>query len=518
MSNKYKTETFIKKAKEIHGDKYDYSKVNYIKSKIKVIIICDIHSEFQQTPDGHLRGMGCRTCGKLKANNSRRSNTDKFIKNAKEIHGDKYDYSNTKYIKRSIKVSIMCNIHGEFLQTPGEHLAGCGCSKCGKVYKYATKEWIEQAKQIHGDIYDYSNVKYINAHSKVCIICNKHGKFYQSPNNHLSKQGCSKCGKEIIALKQSSNTDEFIERSKQAHGDKYDYSNVKYINAHSKVCIICNKHGRFYQSPVVHLKGCGCNTCGDIEGHKKTTSNSKEFIEKSIKIHGDKYDYSNVKYINSHSKVCIICNKHGRFYQSPVVHLRGCGCNTCAGPNSCTTENFIEKSIKIHGDKYDYSNVKYINNTTKICIICNKHGEFQQTPADHLAGCGCSKCNKKYSKKQIDWLNFISIYYNLNIQHAENKGEYTINNSNFKADGYCKENNTIYEFHGDLYHGNPEKYDKDYITYIGKTSGELFDKTKEREEFIKKQGYNLVVMWENDWKKINNSIKILQNNIKLKFL
>jgi uncharacterized C2H2 Zn-finger protein len=430
MSNKYKTETFIKKAKEIHGDKYDYSKVNYIKSKIKVIIICDIHSEFQQTPDGHLRGMGCRTCGKLKANNSRRSNTDKFIKNAKEIHGDKYDYSNTKYIKRSIKVSIMCNIHGEFLQTPGEHLAGCGCSKCGKVYKYATKEWIEQAKQIHGDIYDYSNVKYINAHSKVCIICNKHGKFYQSPNNHLSKQGCSKCGKEIIALKQSSNTDEFIERSKQAHGDKYDYSNVKYINAHSKVCIICNKHGRFYQSPV--------------------------------------------------------------------VHLRGCGCNTCAGPNSCTTENFIEKSIKIHGDKYDYSNVKYINNTTKICIICNKHGEFQQTPADHLAGCGCSKCNKKYSKKQIDWLNFISIYYNLNIQHAENKGEYTINNSNFKADGYCKENNTIYEFHGDLYHGNPEKYDKDYITYIGKTSGELFDKTKEREEFIKKQGYNLVVMWEND--------------------
>jgi G:T-mismatch repair DNA endonuclease (very short patch repair protein) len=119
-----------------------------------------------------------------------------------------------------------------------------------------------------------------------------------------------------------------------------------------------------------------------------------------------------------------------------------------------------------------------------------------------------------YSKSQIKWLTFL----NQSIQHAENGGEYCIPETKYKADGYCKENNTIYEFHGDFWHGNPTIYDKNEMNMIvKKTFGELYQRTLEKEKIIQNLGYNLVTMWENDWKKINNSIKILQKKIKIKY-
>jgi len=135
----------------------------------------------------------------------------------------------------------------------------------------------------------------------------------------------------------------------------------------------------------------------------------------------------------------------------------------------------------------------------------------------HINSCiGCPKCSKKgYSKPQILWLDFLSKLYNINIQHACNDGEYVITTTKYKADGYCKENNTIYEFHGDYWHGNPKVFNEDGINEITKlTYKELYDKTLIRDNKIKELGYNLVTIWENDWKKINNSIKILQQKFK----
>jgi len=157
----------------------------------------------------------------------------------------------------------------------------------------------------------------------------------------------------------------------------------------------------------------------------------------------------------------------------------------------------------------------------KVKIKCILHNiVFQQTPWCHLQGHnGCNICNKskKSSKQQIDWLNFIEKMNNICIQHSENEKEYSIPETKYKADGYCKETNTIYEFHGDFWHGNPKLYNKDNLNpIISKTYGELYEKTLERERKIKELGYNLVVMWEYDWKRINKSIILIQRKFRNK--
>ena len=188
--SKITTNEIIAKAKLVHGDKYDYSKVDYVKDYIKVCIICPEHGEFWQRPHAHLQGQGCPKCKSKKQT----CTTDEFIAKAKKIHGDKYDYSKVKYIDTKSKVCVVCPEHGEFWQTPHNHLSGQGCPKCGVEKQTSTKEeFIKKAKEIHGDKYDYSKVDYSNAHTKVCIICPNHGEFWQTPNNHLRGHGCPKC-------------------------------------------------------------------------------------------------------------------------------------------------------------------------------------------------------------------------------------------------------------------------------------------------------------------------------------
>jgi len=184
------TEEFIKKAKEVHGDKYDYSKTVYINSKNKVVIICPTHGEFLQEPDSHTNSKnGCLSCSK-----NIRKTTEEFIKKAKEVHGDKYDYSKTVYKKRDGKVVIICKIHGEFLQTPSNHINGKNCFLCDGEKTKTTEEFIKESSKLYSSKYDYSKTVYKNARNKVIIICPIHGEFLKSPNCHLAqKQGCPKC-------------------------------------------------------------------------------------------------------------------------------------------------------------------------------------------------------------------------------------------------------------------------------------------------------------------------------------
>lgn len=187
------TTTFIVKAKEIHGDRYDYSKVNYEHNLKEVIIICKEHGEFLQLPKTHKRGNGCIQCGINSRATKRTRLIDEFIKEAKLVHEDKYDYTKVEYCKSSVKITIICKIHGEFKQTPNSHLQGNGCKKCAIVYTSGLQRsnisnFIKDATEIHGDKYDYSNLNYINSKTKVIIICKEHGEFEQSPSNHLKGQ------------------------------------------------------------------------------------------------------------------------------------------------------------------------------------------------------------------------------------------------------------------------------------------------------------------------------------------
>lgn len=187
------------------------------------------------------------------------------------------------------------------------------------------------------------------------------------------------------------NTSEFIRKAHEVHGDKYDYSKVKYVNSHTPITIICPVHGEFQQLPYCHLQGNGCSACngGDRFKDRLTT---EEFIQKAKEVHGNKYDYSKVNYVNAHTPITIICPVHGEFQQEPCDHLKG-GCRKCVFDNlRMTQEEFIRRAREIHGDKYDYSKVNYVNSNTKVTIICPVHGEFQQAPSEHLVGKGCRQC------------------------------------------------------------------------------------------------------------------------------
>ena len=193
-------------------------------------------------------------------------------------------------------------------------------------------------------------------------------------------------------------TEDFIAKSREVHGDRYDYSKVEYVNSKTKVCIICPIHGEFWQIPSSHLNGQGCRKCGFLNTAKKRKASTVRFIFKAKIKHGDRYDYSKVEYVNIDTKICIVCPEHGEFWQTPYNHLKGCQCPKCMGKTTTNTADFIKKALRLHRDRYDYSKVEYKNSQTKVCIICPEHGEFWQTPNNHLRGQGCPICNNGFNK------------------------------------------------------------------------------------------------------------------------
>jgi len=191
--------------------------------------------------------------------------TEGIIDDFRKKHSDKYDYSKVNYINNRTNVEIICPIHGSFFQNPYSHKSGSSCPKCVNRNKSDNYSFIEMARRIHGDKYDYSKVNYLNNKSKVQIVCSKHGVFEQTPNVHLSKgSGCPKC------VGKNKGNDDFIEAASKYHSNKYDYSNVSYKNAHGKVDIKCPEHGIFKMSYNSHVtKGYGCPFCSESSGESK---------------------------------------------------------------------------------------------------------------------------------------------------------------------------------------------------------------------------------------------------------
>lgn len=261
-----KTEVFIDKAKKIHGDKYDYSLVEYFNNRIKIKIKCCIHGMFEQIPNCHLNGSGCRKCSSNTIAQKQRKTADQFIEDANKIHNNIYDYGLVEYQTSKTNVKIKCKIHGIFEQTPNMHLRGQGCPKCGidkctSSHLKTTQEFIDDAIRVHGEIYDYSLVDYKKSSIKIKIICNTHGVFEQLPSGHLNGYGCTKCGYELATTKLRSNKNEFINKAIKIHGNKYDYFFVIYKTNDVKVKIFCLDHGIFEQKPNGHLIGHGCPYC-----------------------------------------------------------------------------------------------------------------------------------------------------------------------------------------------------------------------------------------------------------------
>ena len=262
---------FIKKARNVHGEKYDYSKSLYLGSREKIEIICPLHGSFFQLATNHLNGRGCKECSKIKITRNQSSNTEEFISKARNIHGDIYDYSLVNYKNNNTQVEIICTEHGKFIQPPKDHLSGRGCPICGRERSnediksrlmLSKDEFIKRANEVHGNKYDYSLINYKDTRTKIEIVCKKHGSFFQSPNKHMQGRGCPACGRERTTEHNFLTLDDFIRKAKNVHRDKYDYSKSLYTGADNKLEITCVKHGKFLQTPHNHLKGTNCPSCG----------------------------------------------------------------------------------------------------------------------------------------------------------------------------------------------------------------------------------------------------------------
>lgn len=298
--------------------------------------------------------------------------------------------------------------------------------------KRNTKDFIIEAKKVHGNRYDYSLTEYKGWASKVIIICSIHGEFNQVANCHLQGSGCRKCG----IIKYSSHRriplEAFLVEAKKKHANKYDYSFIlDYKGIKSKIKIICPIHGEFYQQAYNHIKGCECPKCGKQKTAEKNSMSQEQFIGRSNKIHLNKYDYSKVVYKNGYTNIKIICPIHGEFSQRPRCHLNGSGCPKCGKviafeKLSYNREEFIAAADEIHNKKYDYSLVEYKGIFNKIKIICSLHGEFNQGPHIHLQGSGCPICkgvsiSKKLTMSLDDFVKRANIIHSNKYDYSKSK-------------------------------------------------------------------------------------------------
>jgi Zn finger protein HypA/HybF involved in hydrogenase expression len=211
---------------------------------------------------------------------SKKYTAEQYIKKARQLHGDAYDYSKILYKDIKTKVLIICKAcRTEFLQSPTSHISGHGCPYCkGKIVNVrprSTEEFIDMAKTIHGDRFDYSKTIYVGWTIKTEITCKKHGSFFQTPNEHMRNRGCPKCRYDTIAKARRLTTQEFIDKSNLIHDCKYDYSKVVYKSARQRVNIICREHGDFMQTPDSHIAGHGCPRCNVSSGERAVTQSLK---------------------------------------------------------------------------------------------------------------------------------------------------------------------------------------------------------------------------------------------------
>ena len=379
-NGKWSTEKFIQKAIETHGDKYDYSKVEYKSAHEKVCIICHQHGEFWQSATAHIRGQGCPHC----------------------------------QVKHGSSKHVLLNEWNE----------------------ERTKWFIEGFKEKHGNKYDYSLVRLNTGSDLVCIICPEHGKFWQQANSHKRKCGCPKCSTNLIGNSSKINYETFLERARATHGDTYEYVEESYIGYRKHMTIICPIHGEFSQTPIAHVYGSKCPHCGKESMLNKLTLPQEEFINRALNAHGNKYDYSKVNYVNLTTKVCIICPIHGEFLQSPDVHLQGKGCPKC---QSSKLEMELIKTFEENNIKYEYqSKPKFITKENKFWsvdfylpqyhVIVECQGQQHFTPVDfsgHNWEKAVKKCDelKKRDKRKVELCNQngIEIVYFTNVDIDESQ-------------------------------------------------------------------------------------------------
>ncbi len=375
--------------------------------------------------------------------------------------------------------------------------------------KLTTKEFTEQASIVHNNFYDYSLVEYINTKIKVKIICPIHGVFFQDPMSHKQGVGCPTCGldKKTTILARQANKIIFITNSNIIHHNKYDYSLVEYINNHTKVKIICPIHGEFTQSPTVHVNNkCGCRLCSLAKSLRtfrqkygvEHPSSCEATKEKKRKSSIQKYGVDNPRksYAIKEKIKQIKLEKYGNPHYLNRTQAQ-CTCIKLYGVGHNKQIHIADALNNLRDKNWMYN--QYITLSNTAYHISNMLNVCQKTVLNYLHIHDIETIRSTgWSRLAVGWLETIAGQEGIHIQHALNGGEYSIPGTKFRVDGYCAETNTVYEFHGDVWHGNPIIYgptDRCH-PFTDSIASELYQSTIVRENQIKSLGYNLVVKWQ----------------------
>lgn len=291
-------------------------------------------------------------------------------------------------------------------------------------YRMKTEEFIAQSKEKHNDKYTYENTIYVDAKSKISIMCKIHGEFHTTSYRHINRgDGCRECGIIARTLNRSDRISyaKFVEQSNIKHNCRYQYPEQVISTVEDFAKIICTEHGEFSQKVTAHMNtGYGCNKCSYAAKVKSRTNliTYDSFCKKAINTHGDLYIYPTQVINGNETKVTIVCREHGEFTQLASGHLRGLGCPSCSKYAKKDLSHFIQKAKEIHSDKYNYDKFIYGGSNTKGTIVCNEHGEFQQSPNAHIiAEHGCPYCGSGgtygewYFNKYPERKDFAAVLY-----------------------------------------------------------------------------------------------------------
>lgn len=322
-------------------------------------------------------------------------NKEQFIQKSIEKFGDIFDFSKTEYINYNTNITYTCKIcNCEDDQRVGNFLKR-GCINC-RIKIKTTEEFIAKSKELHGDNFDYTLCNFVNMTTKVKLICNKCKNIVEvKPFDNLKRHTCKFC-----AGNKRFTTEDFISKSIKIHGDKFDYKNCVYINNHTPMEILCKEHNiTFMQSAVNHYKGRGCDLCSNEAIGNLNRKPLEKFIQESKNKFRNKFEYSEVIYKNQITTIKLFCNDCQKWiFQRPIDHLLY-GCVDCNELNATlrdrkkSYELFLKNAEIVHGDRYLYGNVNYINGDIKVSIVCKKHNfMFYQSPHYHIEGRNCPKC------------------------------------------------------------------------------------------------------------------------------
>tara|TARA_B110000259_G_scaffold162191_1_gene186790 strand:- start:50 stop:1447 length:1398 start_codon:yes stop_codon:yes gene_type:complete len=434
----------VKRLEKIFKDeKYNYEFIRYKGTRKEIKVFCPKknHGFFERRPEILFKKRGCFRCLKDRDKQT-------FINKVNKIHSKKYDYSLVNYVNYHQNIIVICDVegHGHFTVTPdNHHYNKSGCPICGRLklslnQRKTQKKFIKEFRKLFKNKYSLKKLTYQGAKVPIIIICNNHGEHTTTPDSILrGNKPCFDCGLIERGLKKRSTTNYFIERAREVHGSKYDYSKSKYIKAKKLIKIVCKKHKEFYQLADVHLAGAGCNKCGyEIVSQKKRNS-----IEKVIRIleekrGKDRFDYTLIHqtYKTNKSILTLRCLTHNKvFYQNASDHAVSGGCEDCKY-KSIGEELVMSILSEI--------NIEYIHNWGKHdCKLGKGKAKFDFYLPDHnliieydgeqhfkpVQFGGMSKINamkdfnirKKYDKIKSNWatnkrINFLRIKYNENAK------------------------------------------------------------------------------------------------------